>query len=319
MPEHGRSATELHCHLDGSVRPQTIAELARQQGIELAGPVDVISRVRPSCTSLVEYISAIDVALDVLQTPDALYRAAYELVEDWHADGVGHGEARFAPNLHRRRGLDLPTIIDAVASGLGDGAGVTGVATRLILCTLRPADPEATWSVVEAAATHDAVIGVDVAGPEAGVSLLPHAPAFRAARDAGLRITVHAGEADGPRSVWDAVDELGAERIGHGVRSVSDARLLRRLATDGIALEVCPTSNVQTNAVPSITEHPIDRLREAGVPVTVSCDARTASDVTLASERALLERTFGWTRDDWGAVQASAERAAFAERRVTAS
>ncbi|WP_353814960.1 adenosine deaminase [Agromyces sp. SYSU T00266] len=319
MPEQDHAATELHCHLDGSVRPETIAALAREQGIDLPGPADVISRVRPSCTSLVEYISAIDVALDVLQTPEALYRAAYELVEDWHADGVRHGEARFAPNLHRRRGLDLAAITDAVASGLRAGAADTGVATRLILCTLRPSSAEATWSVVEAAASHDAVVGVDVAGPEAGVSLLPHAPAFRAARDAGLRITVHAGEADGPRSVWDAVDELGAERIGHGVRSVSDARLLHRLATDVIALEVCPTSNVQTNAVSSLAEHPIDRLRAAGVPVTVSCDARTASDVTLASERALLERTFGWTEDDWGAVQSNAERAAFVERGAAAS
>ncbi|MRX44813.1 adenosine deaminase [Agromyces kandeliae] len=315
MAESAGTATELHCHIDGSVRPSTIEDLARRQGIDLPGPAEALARVSPSCTSLVEYIAAIDVALDVLQTPEALYRAAFELVEDWRADGVHHGEARFAPALHRRRGLDLAAITEAVASGLRDGGDATGVETRLILCCLRPAAPDVTWAVVETAATSDQVIGLDVSGPEAGVSLLPHAAAFRAARDAGLRITVHAGEADGPRSVWDAIDELGAERIGHGVRSVRDPALVRRLATDAIALEVCPTSNVQTAAVASLAEHPIDELRRAGVPVTVSCDGRTVSGVTLQGERALLEHTFGWTSADWAAAQANAERAAFTDRR----
>lgn len=314
MPDTTATATELHCHVDGSVRPATIDELAREQGIELPGPVEILARVNPSCTSLVEYIAAIDVALDVLQTPEALYRVAFELVEDWAADGVGHGEARFAPDLHRRRGVDLDTIAEAVARGLHDGAVAMGVDTRLILCCMRPAAPEVTWRVVETAVRNDAVVGLDISGPEAGISLLPHADAFRAAREAGLRVTVHAGEADGPRSVWDAVDELGAERIGHGVRSIHDAALVRRLAADRIALEVCPTSNVQTGAVASIADHPIDRLRAAGVPVTVSCDARTVSAVTLADERYLLEHAFGWTEADWREAQAAADRAAFAGR-----
>lgn len=310
-------AVELHCHIDGCVRPSTIEDLARQQGITLKAPAQQLATVRPDCESLVEYISAIDVALDVLQTPEALFRAAVELVEDWRDDGVFHGEARFAPQLHTRNGLVLSEITDAVVAGLAEGRKRTGISTSLILSCMRPSDPADTWAVVELAANHGSVDGVDVAGPEFGVPLTPHAPAFRAAKDAGLRITVHAGEAEGPASVWAAVEELGAERIGHGVRSVQDDSLMARLAADGITLEICPTSNLQTRAVPSLLEHPVDRFRAAGVPISLSTDGRTVSQVTLESEYALLRDTFGWTAETWNETQRSALKAAFisAERR----
>lgn len=304
-------AVELHCHLDGCVRPCTIEDLARQQGIELPGPAAELAVVAPECRSLVEYISAIDVALDVLQTPDALHRAAYELVEDWQADGVVHGEARFAPELHTRFGMAYPEIIEAVASGLREGQHRTGVSTALILSCMRPSDPRVTWAVVEQAASSSDVAGIDVAGPEYGVPLMPHAEAFRAAKEAGLRVTVHAGEVDGPVNVWQAVDELGAERIGHGVRSIQDAALVARLAADQIALELCPTSNLQTRAIAAIADHPIERFRAEGVPVTLSTDARTVSQVTLESEYELLQREFGWTPSVWNEAQVAAGSAAF--------
>ncbi|MFC0682641.1 adenosine deaminase [Lysobacter korlensis] len=304
-------SVELHCHLDGSVRLTTIAELARQQGISLARPVEQLATVGPGRRSLVHYISAIDVALEVLQTPEALSRAATELVQDWHADGVVHGEVRFAPELHTRRGLPVREVIDAVATGLQNGSRATGVSTSLILSCMRPSDPKRTWQVVEEAAVHHAVVGIDIAGPELGVPLLPHAPAFRSGKAAGLRITVHAGEADGARRVWEAVDELGAERIGHGVRSSTDPALVKRLAEDRITLELCPTSNVQTGAVPSTHQHPVERFRMAGVPVSISTDARTVSQVTLRSEFELLEREFGWTARTWADTQLSALSAAF--------
>lgn len=290
---------ELHCHLDGSVRPGTIERLAKEQGIELTGPIAELATVGPSCSGLVEYIEKIDVALDVLQTPEALAVAAEELVEDWHADGIVHGEVRFAPELHARRGLTFADITDAVEAGLAAGRARTGVATRLILCVLRPSSAATGWRVVEHAATTDAVAGVDVSGPEAGFSLLPHADAFRAARAAGLGVTVHAGEADGPRSVWDALDGLGATRIGHGVRSVQDPALVRRLSADGIVVETAPTSNVQTKAVPTFAAHPLNSLRDAGVRVTVNSDARTVSGTNLRNERRIVEENFGWGDADW--------------------
>jgi len=304
-------SVELHCHLDGSVRLSTLAELAHEQGLSLPGPVEQLATVRPGSRSLVDYISAIDVALEVLQTPEALRRVAAELVTDWQTDGVVHGEVRFAPELHTRLGLRFPEIIDAVASGLRDASGATGVSTTLLLSCMRPSDPRVTWAVVEAAADHEAVAGIDVAGPELGVPLLPHAAAFRSGKDAGLRITVHAGEADGPQRVWEAIEELGAERIGHGVRSIQDSRLVERLARDRITLELCPTSNEQTGAVPSLDAHPVDRFRAADVPVSISTDARTVSCVTLRDEFARLRSRFGWTAETWAETQRSALGAAF--------
>jgi adenosine deaminase len=293
------------------VRPETIEDLAREQGLELPGPAKQLATVAPGCTSLVEYISAIDVALDVLQTPEALYRAAYELVEQWKEDGVLHGEARFAPELHTRRGLGFAEIAQSVSEGLRAGSVTTGVNHSLILSCMRPSAPEISWKVIEEAIACDGVIGVDVAGPEDGIPLLPHAAAFQAARSAGLRVTVHAGEADTAAEVWEAIDELGAERIGHGVKSINDPALVTRLAKDGITLEQCPSSNIQTTAVPTLADHPIEKFRQAGVPISLSTDCRTTSGVTIESEYRRLQAQFGWDSAIWNSVQESAMAAAF--------
>lgn len=304
-------AVELHCHLDGSVRLETIEELGRRQGLEYRVPVAELATVGDDCGSLVEYISAIDVALDVLQTPEALYRVAMELVEDWQADDVLYGEVRFAPELHTRRGLGFTEVIDAVADGLREGERRTAVRAGLILCCMRPSDPAVTWNVIDAAANHQEVSGVDVAGPEYQVPLLPHAPAFRAAKEAGLHVTVHAGEAGGAENVWHAIDELGAERIGHGVQGIRDDALVKRLAADRVVLEMCPTSNLQTKAVDRIEHHPIEQFRLRSVPVSLSTDARTVSGVTMQSEYQRLVDAFGWTPGIWNESQRSALRAAF--------
>lgn len=309
-----RKAIELHCHLDGCVLPGTIETLAHEQGIELPLPAAELATVTSGCRSLVEYIGAIEVALKVLQTPDALFRAATELVNQWAADGVLHGEARFAPELHLRKGMTMADAVAAVAAGLQDGSTRTGVDTSLILSCMRPSRPDVSWQVVEVAANLPDVIGVDVAGPEVGVPLVPHADAFRAAKATGLRVTVHAGEADSAREVWEAIDELGAERIGHGVKSIHDPALVRRLAKDSITLEICPTSNVQTTAVRRLPEHPVERLRLAGVPISLSTDCRTTSGVTIEDEYRSLQNTFGWDSTIWNDTQRSALRAAFIPR-----
>lgn len=310
---------ELHCHLDGSVRPDTIEDLARDQGITLPRPARELATIPPDCTDLATYIAAIDVALDVLQTPEALERAARELVEDWRADGVVHGEARFAPELHTRRGLGLDEVVAAVAAGLEAGSGSTGVSTALIVCCMRPSAPSVSWAVVEAAVRAPAAVALDVAGAEVGHDLRPHAAAFRAGAAEGLRITVHAGEEDGADMMWSALDDLGAERIGHGVKAVADPALVDRLVRDGAALEMCPTSNLQTGVVGRPSAHPADRLLRHGVAVTISTDARTVSGVTLADERALLAATFGWGDDEWRACQRNALTAAFVDDRARAA
>ncbi|GAA1721875.1 adenosine deaminase [Nonomuraea bangladeshensis] len=303
---------ELHCHLDGSVRPGTVADLARDQGVPLDGPVERLVTAPADCGSLTRYLPYIDLPLQVLQTPDALHRAARELVEDWHADGVVYGEVRFAPQLHTRRDMSRDEAVQAVAAGLAAGRQATGVRTGLLLCCLRHQTPEESLAVAETALRHrDEVAGLDLAGDERLYGAAAHRPAFDLAHQAGLPVTVHAGEAAGPGSVWEAIDVLGARRIGHGVRSPDDQALLERLRRDGIALEMCPTSNVQTGAVATWAEHPAARLMDQGLKVTISTDARTTSATTLRQEFERLREAAGWRSEQDELAQAHAAGAAF--------
>ncbi|UBU11380.1 adenosine deaminase [Nonomuraea gerenzanensis] len=306
---------DLHCHLDGSVRPGTVADLAREQGIPLDRPVTELVIAPADCGSLTRYLTYLDLPLRVLQTPEALRRAARELVEDWSADGVVHGEARFAPQLHGRQGMTLDEAVSAVASGLAEGRAATGVRTALLLCCLRHQSPEESLAVAETAVRRrDVVDGLDLAGDERLYPGAPHRPAFDLAHGAGLPCTVHAGEAAGPESVWEAIDVLGARRIGHGVRSAGDGALLERLRRDRITLEMCPVSNVQTGAVPAPAGHPATRLLAAGLAVTIGTDARTTSATSLAREFAVLRESAGWTAEQERLAQEHAGAGAFGNR-----
>ena len=303
---------ELHCHLDGSLRPATIAELAHHQGIALTAPVEQLVTGPASCGSLTRFLSYMDLPLQVLQTPPALRRAAAELVEDFSDDGVVYGEVRFAPQLHGQQGMTPDEAVTAVAEGLVDGRAATGVATGLLLCCLRHQSPQDSLSVAETALRHtEEVVGLDLAGDEQRYPATPHREAFALAHTARLACTAHAGEAAGPASMWEALDTLGADRIGHGVRCVSDRALLDRLRTDQIALEMCPTSNVQTGAVPSLAAHPATGLLDDGLPVTISTDTRTTCATTLSQEFGLLRESAGWTSEHEAQTQVHAADAAF--------
>ncbi|MFI6535771.1 adenosine deaminase [Nonomuraea sp. NPDC050547] len=306
------SRHELHCHLDGSLRPATVADLARRQGLALDRPVRDLVVAPAGCGSLSRYLTYFDLPLQVLQSPDALRRAARELVEDWRADGVVHGEARFAPQLHGRQGMTLDEAVTAVAEGLAEGRATTGVRTGLLLCCLRHQSPEESMAVAETAVRRREVVsGLDLAGDERLYPAAPHKAAFDLAHRADLPCTVHAGEAAGPASVWEAIEVLGARRIGHGVRCAEDGALLERLRADHIALEMCPTSNVQTGAAPSLAGHPATRLLAAGLAVTISTDARTTSDTSLGLEFARLRETAGWDERQENLAQDHARAAAF--------
>jgi adenosine deaminase len=302
---------ELHCHLDGSVRLATLADLARVQRLEPRAPVAALAVAPRDVGSLHGFLPYLDIALDVLQTPDALRRAARELVEDWQHDGVTYGEMRFAPQLHTRAGMTIDDAIRAVAAGAAEGARATGVRTGLLLCCLRHQPPETSLAVADAAVRHHGVVaGLDLAGDER-LPGAPHREAFDLARSRGLPLTVHAGEAAGPESVWEAVDVLGAQRIGHGVRSVGDPALLDRLRRDRIPLEMCPQCNVLTGAAPSLHQHPAHRLLAQGLAVTISTDARTTADTDLSHEFDLLTGAFAWGAAETARVQENARRAAF--------
>lgn len=297
---------ELHCHLDGSVRPETIVDLAAIQSIPLSGPARSLAVAPQRCPDLMTYLGFIDVALSVLQTRDALERVARELVEDWATDGVVHGEVRFAPQLHTRAGLGMTEAIEAVSAGLRGHS----VSTALIVCCLRQQDPALSLRVAEAAASSGMVAALDLAGDESRAAT-PHAPAFQLARESGLHVIAHAGEANGPDSVREVLDVLGAERIGHGVRV--DEALVSRLVSENIPLEMCPVSNYQTAAIAERSAHPAKRLIDAGVRVTISTDARTVSDTTLTREFQTLSQSVGWTGADTELATAYAHTAAFTQ------
>jgi adenosine deaminase len=282
---------ELHCHLDGSLRVETLLELAKAMGCWL--PAHDVRALRkamrvPDACTLEAYLSSFAVTLGVLQTADALERVAFELAEDSAHEGVWYLEVRFAPILNTRLGLSTDDVVAAVAKGLARAERETGIVGRIIVCALRQLGPDASLEAARFAATHrgDLVVGFDLAGAEAGHPAGVHAPAFRYARESGLGCTCHAGEADGPESVRQAIDICGAARIGHGTRLISDGALTASVADRGICLEVCLTSNVQTGATPSYAAHPLGAYVRDGVPTVLCTDNRLMSDTTVTAEYA---------------------------------
>lgn len=308
---------ELHLHLDGCLRPQTVADLADAQGIDLGVPRERVGDVLiapASCTSLVELLGYFVVPLKVLQTEEALERVTYELCEDVARENVRYVEIRFAPSLHTEEGLKLDAVIQAVLHGWEAGRRVFGLAGGIILCAMRHLPPEETLRVAEAGARYlgQGVIGFDLAGDEANYSVMLHREPLLWAKEAGYNLTIHAGEAAGARSVRDAVEAVGARRIGHGTRSGEDPSLLPILAERNITLEMCPTSNLQTCAVPALAAHPLARFYHAGVPVTVNTDNRTVSQTSMTRELTVGSE-LGLSTSDLARVTLGALEAGFGE------
>ncbi|ORA39205.1 adenosine deaminase [Mycobacterium aquaticum] len=320
----------LHDHLDGGLRIETILDLADDRGIALPAPTPEGLRAwfdaRTTAGSLEAYLEGDAVTSAVLVDVDALVRVARESVEDLAADGVAYAELRWAPGDLLRHGLSMDDAVDAVAEGLRAGEhAVHGRTTaRQILCAMR--HEPGSEAVAELAVVRDDVVGFDLAGPEVGYPPSLHRPAFELLRANGVPVTVHAGEAAGIDSIREALDIGGARRIGHGIRLVDDfdkdgsgGPLTERIIADGIVLEVCPSSNVHTGAVPPEAAHPFDRLYRAGVPVTVSPDNRLTSRTSLSRELQSLCAAFGYTMADIAVFQDTAAAAAFAPHAATAA
>jgi adenosine deaminase len=270
---------ELHCHLDGAVRPATAAALAREQGIEPARPLKLVAP--DDCPSQAEYISYFEDAIAVLQTGAALERAAFELGVDSAAENIDYLEVRWAPRLHLHAGLTVPEVIAAVLAGL-EAAPLRAVA---IVCAMRQHSPAENVALAKEAGRFAGlgVVGFDLAGDEVRYPASPQRPAFAAARAAGLRLTCHAGEAGEPSSVEDAIG-LGVERIAHGVIGARDPRIVERIRSEGVVLDLCPTANWKCKAVPALSKHPLPALVRAGVRCTISTDSRTVAATTLSRE-----------------------------------
>lgn len=296
---------ELHLHLDGSLRPETVWELAKEQNIKL--PANTVDEVRDQmqvpedCRTLEEYLTRFDLPLLVLQTREALERAAFELTEDLAKEWVTYAEIRFAPQLSIKGGMTQEQAVEAAIEGVKRGMEqYPSIRVGLILCCMRGEDNE-EWNLqtVEAAKKYlgDVVCAVDIAGAESLYPTERFAPVFEKVREYGLPSTIHAGEAAGPESMKTAL-AFGAKRIGHGVAAVEDPELVRRLIEEQITLEVCVTSNYQTKVVPSIEAHPIRRLFNAGVRVTVNSDNRTVSNTNVRKELDILRNVFGFKEQE---------------------
>jgi adenosine deaminase len=309
---------ELHLHLDGSLRIRTALELARSRGIPAPttwrGMFEAL--VAPErCTDQAELLRAFDLPIALLQDAEALERVAAELVEAKAADHVQYLEIRWGPLLHLARGLPLEAGIAAVVRGAREAAARTGTTVRLICTALRSHEPTDNVRLAEAAARfRDAGLsGWDLAGPEAAFpDPLLHRRAFDAARASGLRITVHAGEWGGAGQVRRAL-ELEPERVAHGPGAIEDPGLIAELRERRIALDLCPTSNVQAGIVAELVGHPLASLARAGVPVTLSTDDPTVSDLTLSDEYLHALGPIGLTLPELWAIDRGALDVAFAD------
>jgi len=309
---------ELHLHLDGSVRVETALELARTRGVEaprdLAGMRDALIAPERGA-SQAELLRAFDLPIALLQDAEALARVTAELVEAKAADRVRYVEIRWGPLLHVRHGLSLEDGISAVCAGAAEAAARTNTTVRLTCTALRSHDPADNVGLAAVAAgfIDRGLTGFDLAGPEAAFpDPLLHRAAFDAARSGGLRITLHAGEWNGPEQVRRALD-LEPARIAHGSVAIDDPALCRELTSRGVTLDLCPTSNVQAGIVPSIEAHPLARLFRAGVPVTLSTDDSTVSDVTLSQEYTRAIERGGLTLPELWAIDRHSLDVAFAD------
>lgn len=322
MDEHlARRAPKvvLHDHLDGGLRVSTIRELADRIGHPL--PADDEAGLRAwffqggRGGDLPRYLEAFAQTVALMQRSDHIRRIAREFAEDLAADGIVHGEVRYAPELSTTGGLSYDEVLTAILDGFAEGPA--DVEVRLIVCALRHLD-NADDAFAAAARFADAgVVAIDLAGPEDGFPAADHAAAIEVAREAGLGVTLHAGEAFGPPSIADALDQ-GAQRLGHGVRIIEDVDadgtpgpVASRVLEGGVPLEVCPSSNVHTGVVADVASHPIARLRDLGFRITINTDNRLMSDVTLTSEALALHDAFGWGLAELEALTATAVDATF--------
>jgi adenosine deaminase len=315
---------ELHCHLDGSVRPQTLLDLAFEYGVALpaatAVALDDYMIVRDA-RNLEEYLSRFSVTLSVMQHAEALERIAYELVADAARDGVRYIEIRYSPVLNTRGALSLDEVVEAPLRGIARATIEHGTIGRIIICALRHLPPATSSELARLAVAyrHRGVVGFDLAGGEAGYPARDHAEAFAYARAHDLAVTVHAGEGDGAASVRQAVHECGANRIGHGTRLFEDPSLTDYVNDRRIGVEICLTSNVQTRAARSYGEHPLRTYYDRGLNVSLNTDNRLMSGTTLTDEYVHASRALGFTLPELAQLARNGFESAFLpwpERRV---
>lgn len=290
---------DLHVHLDGSLRLETILDLAGKDRVLLPATDPESLREAIGCGrhfgSLIDYLKGFEITLQVMQTETALERIAFELAEDAHRENVRYMEVRYSPMLHTRRGLKLTAVVEAVLEGLDRASKAYGIQSNVILCGIRNISPEHSYKMAELAVAYKGrgVVGFDLAGAEADNPAKDHRDAFQLVRDNNINCTIHAGEAYGPPSIAQAIHVCGAHRIGHGCRLIESGDLLHYVNDHRIPLECCPSSNVQTGAVRNIASHPLKLYFDLGVRVTINTDNRLITDTSVSKELWLVHSQMG--------------------------
>ncbi|NPD46836.1 MULTISPECIES: adenosine deaminase [unclassified Lentimicrobium] len=308
---------ELHSHIDGGLRVQTVLELAQKHQVELPSyQYDELLKtltIDNSCTSLLDYFKPFEYTLNVLQTEDALERAMYEYLEDSSKDHIKYIEARFSPALHLQKHLSLKKVMEAILSGKKQAEKDFDIKSNLIICGLRQNKVQKNMELAQLAVDYKnkGVVAFDLAGEEYGHPAKNHMKAFEIAIKNNLCRTVHAGEADGAHSIADSIHYLGAQRIGHGTHLFEDTGLLNYVVDRQIGLEVCLTSNMQTKSVKDITKHPIQDYFKKKVAVTINTDSTLISGTTLSKEYELAAKLFHFTQEDVSKIMFNGFQQAF--------
>jgi adenosine deaminase len=301
---------ELHCHLEGAAHPELVLRLGKKHGIKVD---DIVDGDRYVWNDFTTFLNCYDRASSVFRSGEDYRLLTYDVLRRMHEDGAIFGEIFVSLDHPVSQGLDYETFMEAVDAGMGDAEQEFGIVTRATMTAVRHLGPDAAVAVAQTVADHPhpRITGFGLAGDERQFAVEDFAPAYDIAGNAGLGLTAHAGEFGGPQSVRDCLDYLNVTRIGHGVRSVEDAELVERLAEEGIVLEVCPASNISLGVYDSHAAHPLRKLYDAGVPVTLSSDDPPFFDTTLANEYAIAREHHGFDDEELLVCTKAAIEAAF--------
>ncbi|MFA9557024.1 adenosine deaminase [Evansella sp. AB-rgal1] len=295
---------DLHVHLDGSIKPETVLDLSIEEDVSL--PSNNITDLRNllgihgSCISLREYLSKFELVSKLLHSERALERVAFEIVEQASAQNCKYIEVRFAPQQHREKGLRIDEVLQAVIRGLKRGNETFDVKARVIACCMRHHSIKQNMEVIEVAShfLHKGLVAVDLAGDEAEYPAYLHLEVFQYANKKGIPVTIHAGEAGGPENIYDAVTKLCANRIGHGVRLRENQKIYDFIRDQKIPLEMCPISNIQTKASKSWSDYPLKEYYEKGINITINTDNLTVSNTNLVKEYKIIMEKYKFTLKD---------------------
>jgi len=295
MDRYKLKKAELHLHLDGSLRPETVMELAKKDGIELsANNIDDVKKllqVDEDNKDLVEYLKKFSLPIKLMQNKENIKRIAFELVEDLAKENYVYAEIRFAPQLHLEQGLSLEEVVESVKEGILEAECIYDIEVNILLCIMRHLAVEKSFEILELAEKFagQKVVGIDLAGDEFNYSALLFKEVFNKALDRKIPFTIHAGEARGVESIREAID-CGAKRLGHGIRAFEDEELMRELKDKKISLECCPISNYNTQAIPDFYKYPLKKYIQEGLKACLNTDNRTVSNTNYIKELEFLDK-----------------------------